>query len=100
VLDNAQARLSASQAAAVSDQLSSAATLNPDRQVAVLRARLALLQGDRAGSTQILKGVVAHEPENISAWIALAVSDPSPAELRLAIGKVAQLDPKLARARR
>ena len=52
--------------------LNSAGTLNPDREVDILRAQLQLDQGNRAGARAILRRVVAAEPENLDAWVALA----------------------------
>ncbi len=99
-INNAGGRLPTAQAAAVASELDSAKTLNPDRQVDILRAALALTQGDRARSTQILKGVVAAEPDNITAWAALASSDHAPSALKLALANLARLDPALSRSRR
>lgn len=100
VLNNANGPLPARQAATVASELSSAATLNPDRQLTILRAALALQQGDRSRSTQLLKGVVAHEPDNIAAWVALANSDHAASEVKLALANVARLDPGLAHSHR
>jgi predicted Zn-dependent protease len=64
--------LSAAQARRASQQLRSAAFLNPDRQVAVLRARLLYDRGDLSGARAILKRIVLSEPDNLQAWILLA----------------------------
>jgi predicted Zn-dependent protease len=70
-------RLSPSQADHAASLLRSAKTLNPDRQVDVLRAELDLGQGNRAGARRILERVVAAEPQNALAWewLARASSD-------------------------
>jgi predicted Zn-dependent protease len=65
-------RLTAAQARRAGDLLHAAATLNPDRAVDVLRAQVALARGDAARSRRILSGVVADEPQDLAAWIALA----------------------------
>jgi predicted Zn-dependent protease len=65
-------RLPAAQAEHVASLLSSAQTLNPDRQVDVLRGELELGQGDRVAARRILEQVVAREPENVLAWEWLA----------------------------
>ncbi len=65
-------RLTGAQARHADHLLRDAGTLNPDRTVDVLRAQVALARGDAAGSRRILSGVVAGEPENLDAWIALA----------------------------
>ncbi|MBV8431312.1 MAG: hypothetical protein JO244_09135 [Solirubrobacterales bacterium] len=69
--------LAPAEARHASDLLGSAGRLNPDRQVDVLRAQLALAQGDRLGARRILEHVVAQEPENAVAWewLARASSD-------------------------
>ncbi len=71
---NGQNRLTALQAATADSQLDAAATLNPDRMVDVLRARVALLRNDRPAAKRILLGVVADEPDNLDAWYGLATS--------------------------
>ena len=65
-------RLDPPRARHASQELRSAAFLNPDRQVAVLRAQLRYDQGDLAGARAILKRVVLSEPDNLQAWILLA----------------------------
>jgi predicted Zn-dependent protease len=52
--------------------LSTAATLNPDRTVDLLRAELALDEGHAATARRILAPVLREEPENVSAWALLA----------------------------
>ncbi|MEA2168269.1 MAG: hypothetical protein QOF76_1569 [Solirubrobacteraceae bacterium] len=51
-----------------------AGTLNPDRGIDVLRARLDFLQGQIAAGRRILLDVVADEPHNVEAWTALALA--------------------------
>jgi hypothetical protein len=64
--------LTAAQARHADSLLSSAATLNPDRQVDVLRAQVALEQGDPGRARSILTPVVRQEPDNLSAWVQYA----------------------------
>jgi hypothetical protein len=64
--------LSAAQAREADALLSSAATLNPDRQVDVLRAQVALARGDQRRARSILEPVVRQEPDNLSAWVQYA----------------------------
>jgi hypothetical protein len=66
------AHVSSSTAAHVRSLLSSAAFLNPDTEVNVLRGRLALLQHDHARALDIFEGVVREEPLNLTAWVATA----------------------------
>ena len=60
--------LSSSQVHRASGALSSAASLNPDLTVDVLRGQLALAQGHRAQARNILFGVIRREPKLLAAW--------------------------------
>jgi hypothetical protein len=66
------APVSAADAAHARSLLSSAAFLNPDAQVDILRGRLALARHDNAGALRILERVVHREPLNLAAWVATA----------------------------
>jgi predicted Zn-dependent protease len=68
----ARGHLTAAQARSADAALDGAATLNPDRAVDVLRARVALAAGQTARARRILNAVVADEPQDLEAWIALA----------------------------
>jgi outer membrane PBP1 activator LpoA protein len=61
--------ISAGQARRASSLLNEASTLNPDKNVDVLRARVALAQGDQAAARQILFKVIRQEPKNLDGWI-------------------------------
>lgn len=89
-----QTRLTAAQAAKANSLLDSAATLNPDRTVDTLRARVALLRNERSKATHILLGVVAAEPDNIDAWYGLATSASDGRIVGRALGRIAILQPK------
>jgi predicted Zn-dependent protease len=65
-------RLTAAQARRADGLLHDAATLNPDQAVDLLRAQVAIAGGDATGARRILHGVVAREPQDLDAWIALA----------------------------
>jgi predicted Zn-dependent protease len=65
-------RLAAAQARHADQLLHDAAALNPDRAIDVLRAQVALAGGNATRSRRILSGVVAGEPQDLDAWIALA----------------------------
>jgi len=54
--------------------LNSAAVLNPDSTVDLVRAALDRDQGDFRGARRILNRVVAREPDNLAAWYALGLS--------------------------
>jgi predicted Zn-dependent protease len=69
---SAASSLTAAQAARVDSMLDAAGTLNPDQEVNVLRARLALLKGDRPEAVRILERLVRGEPMNIEGWVFLA----------------------------
>jgi predicted Zn-dependent protease len=88
-----RAHIGHSDAARAASLLRSAGQLNPDRQVDVLRAQLADERGDRRTAERILRGVVAAEPMNATAWVALARSATDGATLRLAFRRLAQLVP-------
>jgi predicted Zn-dependent protease len=51
--------------------LDDAATLNPDQQVNVLRAELAVDQGRYVRARQILRQVVRREVNNLQAWLVM-----------------------------
>jgi len=90
--------LSPARAAQVGSWLRSAGTLNPDRQVDLLRARLAFDQGDYGAATRILESVTRSEPLNVFAWVQLgftAGAAHQPVEARLAVSRAAQLVAKL-----
>ncbi|MGB9184981.1 MAG: hypothetical protein WCB67_13040 [Solirubrobacteraceae bacterium] len=55
-----------------SDLLDAAATLNPDRQVDLLRAALAQAGNRPAQARRILVALTTAEPDNLDAWFLLA----------------------------
>ena len=60
------------EARTVSSLLSSAAFLDPDREVNLLRGQLALERGRPSRAQQIIEHVTRAEPQNLAAWLALA----------------------------
>ncbi len=90
-----QLRLSHAASQQARERLSSAAWLNPDREIDLLRARVALLSRHRTRATAILQRVVAAEPENVDAWYGIATSAPDRATVLHAIAVVGRLDPRL-----
>jgi predicted Zn-dependent protease len=86
---------SAAQASHVRSLLKAAGTLNPDKQLGVLRGQLALLQGNNRSAARILEGVVAQEPLNVEAWVYLARAafNVNRHEFGIAAQRIAQLDP-------
>jgi hypothetical protein len=64
------APLGAAQARHAQSLLHDAGQLNPDTAVDLLRAQLALRQGDRARARAIALDVTRSEPQNLDAWLA------------------------------
>jgi thioredoxin-like negative regulator of GroEL len=95
----AQPSLGPAEARHVTSLLWGASTLNPDRDVSILRAKLDLLEGRRAAATAVMRKVVGSEPDNIEAWVQMAQTDHTPAGLERAIRNLARLDPRLAQRR-
>lgn len=90
--------LTPAQAARARSWLSSAGTLNPDRQVDLDRAHLAFDVHDYRPAIRILKGVTGSEPQNVFAWSQLLYTAGAANQLgvaRVAARHVAQLVPKI-----
>ncbi len=85
----------AEQAARARSLLRSAGTLNPDRQLDVLRGQLALFRGENRSATRILEGVVHEEPQNVAAWVYLAQAafNVDRREFGVAAKRITELDP-------
>jgi predicted Zn-dependent protease len=84
----------AQQAARARALLSSASTLNPDREVDIQRGMLALELGHRAAAVSILERVTREEPMNLVAWVDLAQAGyGDPAISPRAVRQLARLDP-------
>jgi hypothetical protein len=64
--------ISAAQAAHARSLLNSAAFLNPDQEVAVLKGDLLTREGDKQGAVALFMKVVHEEPMNIDAWQGIA----------------------------
>lgn len=88
-------RPSAARTARAARLLDHAGTLNPDRQVDLLRAQLDLQRGDRAAARRRVERVVGDEPDNIDAWTRLAfvVGRGDPAAFARAVREVRRLAP-------
>ncbi len=71
-LVNARPRLTAAQTRSALSQLRSAALLNPNREVLLLRARVYGHSGEPAKARRIAESAVAAEPRNVEAWYVLA----------------------------
>ena len=84
--------------AAAAADLHSAAFLDPDQEVNILRGRLAIARGEVLQARRILTGVTHAEPMNLEAWIWFTgASLGSPREARIGTARIAQLDPLDAR---
>jgi hypothetical protein len=92
---SSQDGVSDAQAAHAASLLNSAGTLNPDSQVDLLRGRAALAQNDRPRAVRIIEDVTRREPMNVEAWLALAETTRFLPEIKLAVLRVAELDPRL-----
>jgi hypothetical protein len=66
--------LSAARAAHAASLLRSAGWLNPDSEVDLARAKLFVDQRRYAAARHVIDGVLADEPQNAAAWLALAHS--------------------------
>jgi hypothetical protein len=91
-------RLTSGQAAQVRSWLGTAATLNPDQQVELTRARLAADQHNYASAIGMLEAVTRSEPQNVFAWSQLLYTAGAAHQLavaRMAGTHVAQLVPKI-----
>jgi hypothetical protein len=79
--------------------LATAGTLNPDRQVDILRAELALHHRADREAARILQSVVRDEPDNVAAWHLLgsALRTIDPAAARAADARVRFLVPPVPR---
>jgi hypothetical protein len=80
-------------AARVKSLLHGAQLLNPDRQIDILRAQLALERGDKPTALTILVPVIRAEPKNLSAWQLVAASATNLQILRDAFVKIGSLVP-------
>jgi predicted Zn-dependent protease len=86
--------LSTRQALQARGLLDSAALLNPDSTVDLLRGELDRDQGDLRAARRVLNRVVAREPDNLAAWYALGLSaGGSPATGLRALRNVVRLAP-------
>jgi hypothetical protein len=86
--------LSAADARRVRSLLDSAAFLNPNRQVALDRSRVALKRGDRALAYRLASSVTRAEPMNALAWEYAFQSAPNPAARNEAVRRVDRLVPR------
>lgn len=88
------------QTAEILKLLDDAGTLNPDRNVDLLRAQAYTRGGDQAAAERIGESVVRAEPQNIDGWVVLRVAarvrDPNVS--RLAQARIDELAPPVSAA--
>jgi predicted Zn-dependent protease len=89
------AKLTAAQANRANSLLDGASTLDPDRQIDVLRARVATARGQKEHAEQILRPVVRSEPDNIVAWFAVVQGAPSVAVFKDGLHHIYLLNPRI-----
>jgi predicted Zn-dependent protease len=92
--------VSGAQAAHAGSLLSAAKMLNPDAQVDLLRGRVALAENDRPVAVRIVEDVTRREPMNLQAWLLFAETTLYLPDIKLAVARVAALDPRLTIPRR
>ncbi len=86
--------LSAGQAARANSLLAGASTLNPDRQIDLLRGIVALDRSQDSRALQIFDRLTRQEPLNINAWVDLAeAGHDDRGLLERALVQIALLDP-------
>ena len=80
--------------------LHTAGTLNPDRNIDLLRAQALSLRGHAGQAVSLMKRVVRAEPENVDAWIVLgfAARRIAPNLAQLALEKEIELAPRVPAA--
>jgi hypothetical protein len=81
--------------------LDGAGTLNPDRNIDLMRAQAEVRAGDGQAALRQALAVVHAEPLNVDAWIVLGIAaggGRDPAAVRLANVKLRQLAPPVAPA--
>jgi Flp pilus assembly protein TadD len=90
----------ASQTAQIEHWLDRAGTLNPDRNIDLLRAQAEVRAGQSAKALALMQRVVREEPRNADAWIVLgfAAQEQHPALARFAHAQVLELAPRVPRA--
>jgi predicted Zn-dependent protease len=91
--------LKAAEAARADGLLRAASELNPDQQVAILRAQVAYDRGDRPRAERLLAPVVRDEPENAVAWLWVARAAPDAATFTRALARIGYLVPRLRSSR-
>jgi predicted Zn-dependent protease len=89
-------RLSSAEARRALALLHDAGTLNPDRNVDILRGQAYLASGNAKVARRVLSAVTREEPQNVEGWLWLAhASGTNAALLTSSLVHVRQLEPRL-----
>jgi predicted Zn-dependent protease len=79
---------------AAGTELNAAAFLDPDREVNVLRGRLAIVEGQIGKAQRILERTTSSEPQNLEAWVWLVgASLRNHREAKIGFAHLRALDP-------
>jgi hypothetical protein len=97
IANAAGSHLSAADARRARSLLHSAAFLNPDRQVDLVRSRVALKSGDQPLAYRLASSVTRAEPMNALAWEYAFQSAPNQAARNVALHRIAALLPPSVR---
>jgi predicted Zn-dependent protease len=99
-LINGSGKPTPAQTAQIERWLDTAATLDPDRNIDLLRAQAEVRAGQSDKALVLMKRVVADEPRNADAWIVFgfAAQSQSPALARMAHAELLKLAPPVPRA--
>jgi predicted Zn-dependent protease len=90
-------RLTAQQVGRARSLISSAAFLNPDLGIELLRGQLASNEGRKAAAERVFESVTRREPLNLAGWVELAYAAGAAGDIRTALiaGRhIIQLYPK------
>ena len=88
-------QLSKNQATRADSLLADAGTLNPDSQVDLLRAQVALGRGERARALKLIRRINAREPANILAWYWLERAAPNLSTFYVGAYHILILEPRV-----
>jgi Flp pilus assembly protein TadD len=99
-LINGSGKPTPAQTAQIERWLDTAATLDPDRNIDLLRAQAEVRAAQSDKALVLMKRVVADEPRNADAWIVFgfAAQSQSPALARMAHAELLKLAPPVPRA--
>lgn len=88
-------KLTPAQAARARSLLHDAGRLDPDNEIDILRAEVALGLGEHRQAEQILAGVTRREPDNIEAWLWITKGATNSHTFYTGLAHIALLEPKV-----